>query len=1382
MFESFGINVVAAIFYDAGKTILKSWSDPQVEALKAVYEQGLRAAYITYAQEQNTQEITRVQDAMQILVRDIDARYLLLDFALSDQPDIDEPKFKALCEKHSLEAASFIPFLHVFLREVRQELRIVAEDADSPLFNTVTLYGQDRLEQKVGEVSTELRQIQKILESFPANAAQLDKLRAMLSGQRVRRLETIRQYWNIGKNDEALSGLRQFRNDIDSWAIASPDEQAVWLLTEVVFLLEIRSEVDVAKQLLDQAKELAPSQYDETYIQSLVAFNENKYSDVLDRLSSATTDEAKHLKALALIDLKRFREAQDALESITAPSNIHVYHTQARLALLQNDLNAATTAIRSALRLAPQSEDLQFWLAQLKYYSILSPAIQPTTFSPLPDPISSVFYRATTTHRKILEETATIFHDLAENGKEKLRPLAAIWYLACLLNFPDKREDATIFCQTLINESPVCELAIAWAAARNLNIDFESAIRILEQKNSNDKNNTNPILPLVGCYLHQQRFEEAHNLLIANQERFQGDASQLWYEWLVRVHLAAGEYEQAEQQLTWITVKEQNRQLRFAILVAKKDEPALLEFLKDDFSDDPILLLNISEYMAQHGDWTWASNFANTLIEKIDTPLAYELAIKGTYQRHDIQRCLATIDSIQRSIYPDPLPWKYRDTRVRGLIELGYLKQAYVEAQGLYEGSPNSETFLTLAAVCQHIGDLERISVIARDLLNKIELDPGSVLKVAEITSLNNLALATEIWHKVMTKDMSDGEIMFALMLANRLGTKAETEPLFVRMSEMSQRGDPRVQMFEARELVDFVRDRQTSLKSLDDDYQRGELPVHIIAEIMGVPLIWLYHQRLDIVEETASFEQQTSLMVRHGGRPLFDEGLQHENLAGHLALDITSVIFQEHFGILALVEDAFAPIRLPPQLISALTEMLLRYHEQDREHVEGCKDIVDLANRGKLTVIEMSNLQVSDTTLIDDLGEDWTRQYHYAKETDGYFVNFLPVTKRGLDFERAILPDEAMPHLIDIRAIVEVLLEKREITQKEYNQVVHALGNTGNSGTNVRPRSGSKIVFFANTLNVLAGHDLLKKAIRVFEIVITSEQLEAAKITVNTGETEIHRLTEWVSGLIHRLSQGILNGKYEVLPSRQEDGIDNSEDNLKNNLLQDSLLSLFESCQAKGDVIVTDDRVGSSAVGNNQARVFTSTDLLQALAENQITTPEDYFHLLARIRRSNVRYVLYGFNEIMYHVLRNYRAETLTIEDSSQLATMRKYVRACVTQTDVLQLSTSKNSPNHAGERGFLELTCRHIIEAIHQIWRQQKSPVVCIILSTWILDHLYQPCRDIFIKQGILLIPQDNEKPFPELFPIADHLDDKVDARGYTKQERFRIWLWSAQATGSN
>ena len=135
-----------------------------------------------------------------------------------------------------------------------------------------------------------------------------------------------------------------------------------------------------------------------------------------------------------------------------------------------------------ALAERPRWEDIRIAGAIINYFSALAPAVIPDHVVPWPTPVDWSFIRRDTQSIERLRRAKSEFEVLAmHTDKAEERQLFTVWCLACLANDPDRQTEAQEFCRQLLEEDPTNHRAVAWAVARNYDVNLLASERALEE-------------------------------------------------------------------------------------------------------------------------------------------------------------------------------------------------------------------------------------------------------------------------------------------------------------------------------------------------------------------------------------------------------------------------------------------------------------------------------------------------------------------------------------------------------------------------------------------------------------------------------------------------------------------------------------------------------------------------------------------------------------------------------------------------------------------------------------------------------------------------------------------------------------------------------------
>ena len=289
--------------------------------------------------------------------------------------------------------------------------------------------------------------------------------------------------------------------------------------------------------------------------------------------------------------------------------------------------------------------------------------------------------------------------------------------------------------------------------------------------------------------------------------------------------------------------------------------------------------------------------------------------------------------------------------RLRVLCQgrLGLLSQAVANADAIVRQDDTTENILTLMDVQLLKGDLKGLAVTARKLLAREDLAPIHLLRAARLTLFEDYGMAKEFWHRARERALDDPALLSeALTLGFRLGLDAEMAPLMMRMQDFASQGRGSFQAFKINELLPMMQDRAKYAAHVAEKYSGGEVPIHLVAKELGIPLARVFHGLPEQNRKAPDPLSQPIIWVRHGGRPL-QQQLASTSNSWRLHLDVTAVLLAADLGILEKVEQCFAPLRIAPGLLAALVHQRDRLASHQPSRLAGYRRILQLLQDGKL-------------------------------------------------------------------------------------------------------------------------------------------------------------------------------------------------------------------------------------------------------------------------------------------------------------------------------------------------------------------------------------------------------------------------------------------------
>jgi len=1010
--------------------------------------------------------------------------------------------------------------------------------------------------------------------------------------------------------------------------------------------------------------------------------------------------------------------------------NAETYRVRSLAYLVTKDVRQARLEIRKALELEPRWESIRFTTATIDYFSALGTPALPGRVVPWPEPVNWALVKRDDESLTRLREASKVFRELAEEpGKQKdERQTLESWCLACLLNDPERQEEATAYCQRILQTDPAHFRAIPWVMARNLDIDLNPSQRALNALVTKGKAKIPHIIALLGCYLMSGKPKKAIRLLEKTKAVFQKhNMDTVWTFWEARSLLTSGDPEGAVKVIDNSGLAAELRGIRTLALreLCKKtgDWRQLISHLESSFEEtrNSVFLYESCELMAQQRDWIYVADRAQQLVEELGTAEALRLAAVGSYNAKRFDLCLSLLDDHRNLFSHGKLPGELRRIRVLCQQAMGVLPKAIVEAETLAREEPTAENLLALAHLYFAKGDLKGLALLARQLKDRPDIAVEHLLGIAQLVQGEDRELAISLWRQADRQGIPDEMVGSAVSLGFQLGRDRELGPLLEKMEKLGREGRGGIQVATIDDLASFAaRQRKRGLE-LDEFYRNGMVPIHMIMALTPGTLADLYHRVLSENESAPDPTRQFFLLARHGGRPLMP-GFPKIAPNWRLNLDVTAILLAAHLEILDEVERCFQPLRIPAKLVPSLIQMRDRTVPQQPSRLRVYKQIVDLTERGSMqgeSYVLPPGYQ--NTKLVEELGEQWVAPFESARGSGGFLVDFLPLRKRDLSGPPSTLPEDADQHLVNCRSIAQALRQQGPLSAEEYLNVLRALGEEGRKkATGAVPREGSLLICHGTIPEVLAEAKLLHIMCERFQVCIERRELDRVTAELQ-GHNRRRTLARWLEKLIDRVRQGIDYGTYEVIPSPPHE-----KGKLEGGTSQDfdyhCLLTLLQFETRQGDVIWADDRCLNSYPHGQGVPIIGINEILKSLVSVNALKLKEYYRKLCRLRTANVRFIPVQKDEILHH-LREAKVKEQTVVETGELSVLRRYVAACLLQGDILQKPPMpQEAPNKNGEVAFIVGLARAIIDAIVGVWASEKdAESACQARAEWLLSNLY-------------------------------------------------------------
>jgi len=930
-----------------------------------------------------------------------------------------------------------------------------------------------------------------------ALANQIDKLAGLITVEVEDRLGEYRLVWREGKKAQVFEWLDSIKADNDRWNALSKSIQAKILRFEASLELDRTRDIVKAKRLADQANALSPEE-DDSRIRSIISFHETGPETAIKFLESKDDIDSINLRAAFLLELGDSEECQQLLNEILINKGLkpdaETHRLRALVLILLKNINQAQVEIQKANALAPNWESIKYTKAIVDYFSSLSPIAIQSGHIYWPIPIPEDLVKTDDESLSRLHNASRIFSELANSPdhSNEERLTFETWYMACLMNDPDAKEQATNVCKAILGENPTDLRAIAWAASRRLDVNLDSSRIELKKLQKGGLANIAHILALVNIYQLTRNTKGAINLLNETRKKFkETGAEPLWYFWYTQLLISQGNPEAAlkiiEENKFNYELKQAKTVALHAIAEKTRDWKPLTDHLEHSYQEtgDPDFLLDLCQLMAHIRSWDYVADRGEELISKMQTGEALRLAAIASFNSGRADKAL---ELLNRYLYLFPgktLPNDLAQLRILCMQKTGIISEAISEAEKTALEHQTVENLLTLISICYQKGDLHRLVLYTRKLEHESDLPNNIPLQLSRMVYIEDRPLAISLWKKSLT-NLPDSLVGEAIELGFRLGLDHEVKPLMTRMHELGLRGEGGIQIANLDDLKVMIAKQKANSEYLNQIYSEGIAPIHIVVEQLNRTLSSLYHSLLKVHEEVPDQLRQTSLLIRHGGRTLMS-GFPQNIPNWRLNIDTTAILLAQHLGILKNVENAFKPLRIPSLTVPALTQMREKatFHQPSR--IDNLRIVNQLVENGKLKAIDVNIFPTQlDEKFVRDLGNDWIAIYQAAKANGGFLVDFLPKKEIGEFDSPAILPAGAEEILVNCRAVIDVLRQHGPLSQTVFESAIEELGDEGIRLIDSEiPRMGSCLYCYANTIEILASTGILTTICDAFDVLI---------------------------------------------------------------------------------------------------------------------------------------------------------------------------------------------------------------------------------------------------------------------------------------------------------
>lgn len=1239
-----------------------------------------------------------------------------------------------------------------------------------------------------------------------ALATQLRELTAQLSEATAAAFEQHRAAWREGRRAEARTWLDAIAGTPARLAGLTPAVAAGVLRFAASVALEAdEGGAEPARAWADDARRLDPTA-DDAPLRAALLVHDSDLPAALALLAGAPSPRAQLMRAALLLREGEVDEARRVLDASAAAAAdgtdaAELWRVRSHERLAARDPAGAAKAIAHARALLPRNLLVRLSAACVAYYGGFAPACVPVPVPPWPRPPQDVCVRRDADAVRGFTEAADGYRELLTlDLLAHERRVVETWQVAALSAVPSRQSEALTLLKERLARDPGHPYLVLWAATEHAELDLTFHLAALADEVERTSRVSLASVYLAAC-LAAERVTGLGDWLAAWRERFAAaGALPTWTFARARAFLRAGAHDHAASLLSDVG-PESAEGLRAELLAHEAEHcadhadeaarAALVGHLEAAArrTGDPQFLYEACRLQADAGAWHYVREHVDRVLERLPTPPVRRLAIFARYFTNDPAGTAELADAALAHADGGLDTLELLRLRADARFHLGQLSGALADVRRVLaaqpvatsEEGPATQDLLFLARLHAAMGDTHELATTARQLTSRPELPAAEALALANALTHDDPPLAVACWVAARARGFTDDQLGFAITLGFRLGLDADLSELLARLAALAASGSPVARRYTIDELLDARRDWAGQRERLLEEYARGETATHIVAEFLNEPLAQLYHVVAATNARQPVLRHGFALQLRDGGRGVPRTG---STLAkrGRLALDLSALLLAHHLELLPVLERHHAPLQLPHGVMAALRAERDKFTSHQPSQVEQNRRLLAAEHRGWLRPWSgpLPDLEPDDR----EAAGNWARWLALLERAlrEGAFVLDLPLGE-NVPYGRpaAVAGPARLGRLITVARLHAELRAVGALDESALDARSDAdEGEVEYGGDTLPP--GAVLYLTDAGAGQLAAAGLLAAASERFVLWVDPNDQQVRRARLD-AQPEWEERAAWVSTLIRRVSDGLGDGRYALLPpapprrriagsapgeGEQGDGSGDppplgapdasletgaeSPDGMSHASAPDAsageeagaagdpglasrlLLDLLALPNGTVDAVWIDDRAINRYAFAGTARVTDVVEVLAALHAAGHLTDAQRWTLTLRLRAANVRWIPLSAEEVAYHVAAAPVTDGAVVETRA-LRVLRQSVAAFVTDVGTLRLPPPERlaagtvADGNYGELDLVRSYSSAIQHALIQLWRAAARPGAhgaaaqarAEAQSFWVVRNLY-------------------------------------------------------------
>lgn len=875
-----------------------------------------------------------------------------------------------------------------------------------------------------------------------------------------------------------------------------------------------------------------------------------------------------------------------------------------------------------------------------------------------PYPTPDQFIRSDDRSRALLEEAAGRIDAVLQKGGVHEDRL---WKLALFCNIPGRLTDAQSVCDEILKGAPGDTLAIGWAFMHGLEFDHAAA-------------RTAVMRTFEGGGLHESDMNVLIWLLIEAMTRLEAAD-------YVEAHLARQPAEIAEEVASAIRALrdeppasvEDATLVDLAKLTHGTDEDVDWSTLESRLADlfapgQPGLpALMFAGAVAQRGRWSALAPYLDA-VAGFATTQAIDLAAHIAHHTREPAEILEFLRQ-HRGAYPGAvMPTALRRMETLALQAVGDLPEALRLAEILSAETGAREDRLNLIQLHLAAGHVAGARPLMRRALDENQLKPGDAIRFCNVLIGEDPPFATELWRFAVGQGVPEDLLLHAYGQAFALGLDKEpdTAILSARVQARAAAGADDVWAMNVDDVVEHVLKRRSEAEKVISQVESGAIPVHLALGSLD-SLARIY--RLDHPANRGG--PLNAIYLRHGGRPV--EAPTPGPWSGwQILLDVTGLLIADQLDLLRFVEGLAAPVIIS----SHLADSLYQLEQQAAPH----QPSLPAAARKQLAALG--------------------------------------------DRRLAVLASDDMASVLTVRHAVD---DPTDLSLDQVVGTLRALGDLGGSAeegepdAELHPSPNALLLFEEETLTSLTVDGLLEPLLARFQCRLLADEVERLHALVRDAEDRA-ALAERIRRLRDRVARGLQSGRYVPVKQPMDSANDAEIKAAKFGAIAAGLVDLLKAPAAPNGVLWADDRHLSGYPKTDGNLIVGVVEVLNALVEAGLLTPEDRRQRLSRLRAAGAMFIPFDATEVLTP-LKAARIRDGALIETPDLAVLRRSFAAALLRDVHLKFGPTEDPQlnGRPDEVPYL-LTSRSVLEkCLRDVWCDPSADLTTRrARSDWLWSNL--------------------------------------------------------------